>query len=278
MKHTIIPVFSMVVATLLTPCVVGLSQDASPPKEFPVVVVTQASDPFTYVSGKGLKSFGNSTKERYSEAVSALTQASERYAQMVGEIPAQVRRRTVEEVTKALRDLENATTEAQVKLTRELAMAEQAKAALAEAQAKIEAALRKAKARAHPSKDLPITSIMDDVTLFDLADGFSTKQVDWLIGVQGNTEKTYLPGFTIASVMDGSPAAKAGLEKGDVITACNGIRIKRSTSLTTIIKGAEDQELIMTVNRKGKEKPLKLKATPVRRQMLVDEPARGGTG
>ncbi|HSN42915.1 MAG TPA: trypsin-like peptidase domain-containing protein [Propionibacteriaceae bacterium] len=61
-------------------------------------------------------------------------------------------------------------------------------------------------------------------------------------------------GASVESVVSGTPADKAGLVKGDVITALNGISVASSESLVGQIRSLQPGEIVeMTVIRGGKE-------------------------
>jgi S1-C subfamily serine protease len=56
-----------------------------------------------------------------------------------------------------------------------------------------------------------------------------------------------------ASVVSGSPAANAGIQPGDIITAINGQAINQTTSLTSIIdQESPGNQVTLTINRSGK--------------------------
>ena len=65
-------------------------------------------------------------------------------------------------------------------------------------------------------------------------------------------------GVLVTEVVKDSPAEKAGLEAGDIITKVNDVRIGDSRELTrTIRKGKPETEVEITVIRKGREKIFK---------------------
>lgn len=71
--------------------------------------------------------------------------------------------------------------------------------------------------------------------------------------VSEETQSYGLPeGAAVKSIEDDSPAAEAGLEESDIITAVNGKEIKGSKELVGIVSNASSgDELILTVYRKG---------------------------
>ncbi|MDX2277104.1 MAG: M50 family metallopeptidase [Hyphomonadaceae bacterium] len=67
----------------------------------------------------------------------------------------------------------------------------------------------------------------------------------------------------IAAVMEGSPAAQAGLQPGDVIRAANDAPIANFAELQARVGASPGQELRLTVERNGA--PVTVLATPMRR-------------
>lgn len=73
------------------------------------------------------------------------------------------------------------------------------------------------------------------------------------------------PGSEGASVVDGSPAAKAGVKEKDIITAIDGVKIDENNSLVSVLgKHAVGDTVKLTIIRDGKEISVnvKLEATP----------------
>jgi len=65
-------------------------------------------------------------------------------------------------------------------------------------------------------------------------------------------------GVLVRSVTDGSPAAKAGLKAGDVITAINGSQVEESSDVSRAINRAdEDADVTIEVMRDKKPQTLK---------------------
>ncbi len=61
------------------------------------------------------------------------------------------------------------------------------------------------------------------------------------------------------TVLSGSPAAQAGLQEGDIITAINGTQINESNSLTSILdQDSVGQVITLSVNRAGKTISIKV--------------------
>ena len=79
-------------------------------------------------------------------------------------------------------------------------------------------------------------------------------------------------GVLVASVSPDSPAAQAGLEAGDVITAVNGKAIATPRELVSAMPAADSsQEVTLSVVRDKKEMAMKATLTPA----SSDRPARG---
>lgn len=67
-------------------------------------------------------------------------------------------------------------------------------------------------------------------------------------------------GARITNVVDDSPAQKAGLQKGDIITKIDGVTVTDPSSLSSIINNKKpDEEIQVVYLRDKKEKKLKLK-------------------
>jgi Do/DeqQ family serine protease len=87
-------------------------------------------------------------------------------------------------------------------------------------------------------------------------------------------------GIIVGSVQQGSPAERAGIRRGDVITALNGAPITDSNSFRNQIAGmAPGTEVTLTLNRDGREQ--QVKASLVERTDTAnreDEGGESGTG
>ena len=71
------------------------------------------------------------------------------------------------------------------------------------------------------------------------------------------SEGAYINGDT--AIIPGGPAEKAGLKKGDIITAVDGIKIGAAGTLSTLIgEHAAGEDVELTVLRDGKEQKVKL--------------------
>jgi S1-C subfamily serine protease len=78
-------------------------------------------------------------------------------------------------------------------------------------------------------------------------------------------------GVLVASVAPDSPAARAGLKAGDVITAVNGKAVTTPGELVSSLPSADSsQDVTLSVVREKKEMTLKATLTPA-----ADRPARG---
>lgn len=74
------------------------------------------------------------------------------------------------------------------------------------------------------------------------------------------SEGAYIAGDN--AVIKNSPAEKAGLQSGDIITAVDGIKIGKAGSLSTLIgEHAAGEEVELTIVRDGKEQKVKLTTT-----------------
>lgn len=74
------------------------------------------------------------------------------------------------------------------------------------------------------------------------------------------SEGAYISGDN--AIVKNSPAEKAGLQSGDIITAVNGIKIGKAGSLSTLIgEHAAGEDVELTIIRDGKEQKVKLTTT-----------------
>lgn len=72
-------------------------------------------------------------------------------------------------------------------------------------------------------------------------------------GIEAFVDRVPLISSTVDSIMTGKPAAKAGVQKGDVITAINAIPVKFSTEVVEQIKKSKGKPMVFDVKR-GAEK------------------------
>jgi S1-C subfamily serine protease len=67
-------------------------------------------------------------------------------------------------------------------------------------------------------------------------------------------------GALINSVISGSPAERAGVRRGDVVTAFNGSPVANTNSLRNAVAGTlPGTEVTLTVIRDGREQQLRVK-------------------
>ena len=95
-------------------------------------------------------------------------------------------------------------------------------------------------------------------------------------------------GAAVQSVSDDSPAAKAGLQAGDVITSVNGTEITGSSDLVNLVsEAAIGDTLTMTVYRQGStieltvtvgEQVQSAQANEQTQQAVSDSPSGGRNG
>ncbi len=88
--------------------------------------------------------------------------------------------------------------------------------------------------------------------------GVSIQEVTHDLAEQFNARGT--KGALVADVMDGSPAERAGLTRGDIITKYDGVTVKDPTHLRTLVaETLPDTTVTVTVLRDGKVRELKFK-------------------
>jgi len=90
-----------------------------------------------------------------------------------------------------------------------------------------------------------------------------TKQLADYFGVKDG-------GVLITSVNEDSPAAKAGLKAGDIITAIDGEKVEGSGDVSRAINKKEDGEVTLTVVRDKNTRTVKV--TPQKNQMTPGQP------
>jgi serine protease Do len=86
-------------------------------------------------------------------------------------------------------------------------------------------------------------------------------------------------GAMVAEVVPNGPAAKAGFEQGDIVTAINGLAVEDATDLTRKVASVPTgQSAVFSVVRQGK--PLQVKVTiatrPDAQQLASNAPNKGG--
>ena len=81
-----------------------------------------------------------------------------------------------------------------------------------------------------------------------------------------------IKGVVVCEVDEGSPADKAGILEGDVITAVNGTEISNYSELGSILsQGKEGDKYILTINRDGDTVEIKVKLGVRQQDALPDE-------
>jgi len=93
-----------------------------------------------------------------------------------------------------------------------------------------------------------------------------TKQLADFFGVQEG-------GVLISSVSDDSPAAKAGLRAGDIITAVDGEKLEGSGGLSRAINKKEDGDVTLTVVRDKNQRTVKVTPTKAESPKLPSMPS-----
>jgi serine protease Do len=82
-------------------------------------------------------------------------------------------------------------------------------------------------------------------------------------------------GALVADVMADTPAAKAGIERGDVIVEFNGRKIEEMNDLPRVVASTPpDTDVPMTLLRKGQEKVVQVKVAELKEERV----AAGGGG
>lgn len=85
-------------------------------------------------------------------------------------------------------------------------------------------------------------------------------------------------GALIARVLPGSPAAKAGLQVGDIVRSVNGEEVRASSDLPVMVGAmAPGKEVTLGVWRKGKETNVKVQLGSTDSNLAGDEAGQGGS-
>jgi serine protease Do len=121
-----------------------------------------------------------------------------------------------------------------------------------------------------PMEGFPTIESLPQGNIFSLGNGRRigvgttqlTKQLADYFGVTDGK------GVLITSVSDNSPAAKAGVKAGDVITAVDGEKIESSGDLSRAINNRKDGEVTLTIVRDKSQRTIKLTPEKTENQLL----------
>ena len=100
---------------------------------------------------------------------------------------------------------------------------------------------------------IPINSIIDIVESI-IENGYISKPYIGIsvLDVSAETQQYGIPaGAAVQAVTENSPAAQAGLQKGDVITAANGTAVTSSELVDFIGKASVGDQLVLSIYRQG---------------------------
>ncbi len=117
---------------------------------------------------------------------------------------------------------------------------------------------------------MEVASFSDIITTSLKLDEIS--DITYQVERDGNTLEVTGPYFTpalVGRVMPVSPASKAGLKKGDVLLAVDGVKTHSFSQLVEAIKNSESKSIDLKVWRNGQE--IALSITPVFRDLQVSE-------
>lgn len=96
--------------------------------------------------------------------------------------------------------------------------------------------------------------------------GGSTRRIGVATNVLGKQLADYFGvthGVLVSLVEEGSPAEKAGLKAGDIVTEADGRKVEDSDNLTSVLSAKEEGEVTLTVVRDRKSRTVRV--TPERR-------------
>jgi S1-C subfamily serine protease len=104
---------------------------------------------------------------------------------------------------------------------------------------------------------IPINTVKDAAnTIISKGNGAVISSARAYLGVQVDPRNT-ADGAHIQSVNQGTPAAKAGLQAGDIITTVNGTKLDNKTQLGNVLSTLKPGDTVtLTVNRGGETKTL----------------------
>jgi regulator of sigma E protease len=81
-----------------------------------------------------------------------------------------------------------------------------------------------------------------------------------------------LPDTTVGGVMKGKPAALAGIEKGDVVTAVNGKAVSNMLEMAALVQSESPRPLTLTIKRKDKTLDLTMTAQAETETDILGDP------
>lgn len=96
--------------------------------------------------------------------------------------------------------------------------------------------------------------------------GGSTRRIGVTTNALGKQLADYFGvahGVLVNSVEEGSPAEKAGIKAGDIVTEADGRKVEDSDDLTSVLSSKEDGEVTLTIVRDRKSRTMRV--TPERR-------------
>lgn len=76
----------------------------------------------------------------------------------------------------------------------------------------------------------------------------------------------------IGTVVPDSPAHKAGIQNGDTIVSISGVAVQTWEDMAERIRNSKGEELLLVVQRKGKEQPVEISVAP---ELREDSPGDG---
>ena len=110
---------------------------------------------------------------------------------------------------------------------------------------------------------------------FDLPGALSGRRLGVEVDGLSNQLAQYFgvkEGVLVRSVTDGTPASRAGLKAGDVITSVDGQPTRSREDLVRALRDAKDDELTITIVRDRKESSVKAKLDQPRRTLRGARP------
>jgi serine protease Do len=111
---------------------------------------------------------------------------------------------------------------------------------------------------------------------FDFAGGSSRSRLGVVVTELSPQLAAYFgakDGVLVSSVTDDSPAARAGVKAGDVITSANGQQVRSRQELVQALRSVEGGDVTIGIVRDKREITLKAKIEPARRAPREGRPA-----